>query len=60
MSTAKRPPDERDQLPLIPEELGREATQLMKYFKALSPENQSLSVKLLRTLLKMQGPAKRP
>ncbi|MDO9435314.1 hypothetical protein [Hydrogenophaga sp.] len=60
MSVAKRPPDKADQLPPIPAEPSREATRLMKYFKALSPENQSLSVKLLRTLLKMQGPAKPP
>lgn len=55
MTERKPPQDGKELRPAIPEGLGREATLLLKYFWALSPNNQSLAVKLLQALLKTQG-----
>lgn len=48
---------ENDTVPVMPEGLGREATQLLKHFWALTPKNQTLAVKLLQALLRTQGTA---
>lgn len=46
---------EKNPTPALPEDLDREAKQLLLHFRALSPKNQSLSVRLLRELQKTQG-----
>lgn len=52
-----RKPREKNPVQVIPEGLGREATQLLKHFWALTPRNQTLAVKLLQALLRTQGTA---
>lgn len=40
-----------------PEDMAREAMQMRKYFRALSPEYQRLALELVKTLVKAQGKA---
>ncbi|MDO9437306.1 hypothetical protein [Hydrogenophaga sp.] len=47
--------EERDMLCSVQEELRHEAARLLRYFRALSPKNQSLAVRLLNALWKTQG-----
>jgi len=40
---------------VLPEDMAREAMQMRKYFRALTPEHQHLALELVKTLVKAQG-----
>lgn len=42
---------------VLPEDMAREAMQMRKYFRALTPEYQHLALELVKTLVKAQGKA---
>lgn len=55
MTDRPLPHSDKNPAPALAEDLDPEATQLLMHFRALSPKNQSLAVRLLKELQKTQG-----
>ncbi len=57
LAEGKRLVGDKDGPLVLAEDLGREATQMRKYFRTLTPDYQRLAVELVKTLAKTQGKA---
>lgn len=55
LAEGKRLVGDKDGPLVLAEDLGREATQMRKYFRSLSPEYQRIALELVKTLVKVQG-----
>lgn len=51
-----QPQTKRPRPLIVPDGLRADAARLLRYFRTLSPKNQSLAIRLLRALWKTQGP----
>lgn len=52
----KQPREEMDLQAATSDQLRLEGARLLGYFRAMSPENRSLTVRVVRALWKTQGP----
>lgn len=55
MAEGKRLARAGDASLVLPEDMAREALQMRKYFRALTPEYKHLALELIKTLVKAQG-----
>ena len=55
LAEGKRLVGDKDGPLVLAEDMGREATQMRKHFRSLTPDYQRLAVELVKTLVKAQG-----